>query len=44
MATPVDWHKGEDCMVLLPVVEAEDAKTLFPKGVTVHQVPSGKVS
>ena len=43
MATPVDWHKGEDCMVL-PVVEAEDAKTLFPKGVTVHQVPSGKVS
>lgn len=41
VATPVDWKQGGDCMVV-PSVKSEDAKSLFPKGFTVHDVPSGK--
>jgi len=42
VATPVDWKQGGSCMVV-PSVKQEDVEQLFPKGVTVHQVPSGKV-
>lgn len=42
VATPVDWKQGGSCMVV-PGVKQEDAAGLFPKGVTVHEVPSGKV-
>ncbi|KAI5637010.1 ahpC/TSA family domain-containing protein [Phthorimaea operculella] len=41
VATPVDWKSGDDCMVL-PAVPEEQLGQLFPKGVTVLQVPSGK--
>ncbi|XP_031570487.1 peroxiredoxin-6-like [Actinia tenebrosa] len=41
VATPVDWKSGEDCMVL-PSVSQEDAVKLFPKGVKVKELPSGK--
>jgi len=33
VATPADWVKGKDCVVL-PTVSTEDAKKMFPKGVT----------
>merc|ERR1712029_1321476 len=42
VATPVDWKQGGSCMVV-PGVKQADVNKLFPKGVTVHQVPSGKV-
>ena len=42
VATPVDWRQGGSCMVV-PSVKQEDVAGLFPKGVTVHDVPSGKV-
>ena len=32
---------GERCMVL-PSISEDDAKKLFPAGVEVHEVPSGK--
>jgi len=32
VATPVDWQKGEKCVVL-PTISTEDAKKIFPKGV-----------
>ncbi|PIK57285.1 peroxiredoxin-6, partial [Apostichopus japonicus] len=41
VATPADWKAGGDCMVL-PSVKAEDIPALFPKGVTIKEVPSGK--
>lgn len=41
VATPVDWKKGESCMVL-PSVKDEEFSTLYPNGVEVIQVPSGK--
>lgn len=41
VATPADWKKGGDCMVL-PTVKQEDIAELFPKGVTVREMPSGK--
>lgn len=41
VATPVDWKQGGDCMVL-PTISSEDAKRLFPKGITIKKVPSGK--
>lgn len=41
VATPVDWKKGEWCMVL-PTVKDEDIPTLYPKGVEVTEMPSGK--
>lgn len=34
VATPADWQKGGQCMVL-PTVSTEDAHKLFPKGVQV---------
>ena len=34
-------QKGGDCMVL-PSISKEDAEKLFPKGVRVQEVPSGK--
>jgi 1-Cys peroxiredoxin 6 len=42
VATPVDWKKGGSCMVV-PSVKQADTASLFPLGVTVHEVPSGKV-
>ena len=42
VATPVDWQQGGSCMVV-PGVKQEDTAALFPKGVKVHEVPSGKV-
>lgn len=41
VATPVDWTKGKDC-VLLPSVKDEDAPKLFPKGFKAADLPSGK--
>ena len=41
VATPADWQSGGSCMVV-PSVKAEDVPNLFPKGVTIHDVPSGK--
>jgi len=41
VATPVDWEQGGSCMVV-PGVRQEDTAGLFPKGVKVHAVPSGK--
>eukprot|EP01147_Barroeca_monosierra_P005359 gene5359-7110_t len=41
VATPADWKDGEACMVL-PSVKPEEVDQVFPKGVTVKEVPSGK--
>lgn len=41
VATPANWKQGGDCMVL-PTVKQEDVPKLFPKGVKVCDVPSGK--
>lgn len=41
VATPADWKKGEPCMVV-PQVKPEEIPALFPKGVKVHKLPSGK--
>ncbi|XP_023234227.1 peroxiredoxin-6-like [Centruroides sculpturatus] len=41
VATPVDWKQGEDCMIL-PTVKDDDVPKLFPKGVKVQAVPSGR--
>lgn len=41
VATPVNWKQGDDCMVV-PSVKPEDVEALFPKGVTVKEMPSGK--
>ncbi|EDV27570.1 Peroxiredoxin-6 [Trichoplax sp. H2] len=41
VATPVDWKAGDKCMVI-PSVKAEDIPKLFPKGVEIANVPSGK--
>ncbi|GIX86358.1 peroxiredoxin-6 [Caerostris darwini] len=40
VATPVNWEQGGDCMVL-PTIKQEDVPKLFPKGVTVREMPSG---
>lgn len=40
-ATPANWVTGKDCMVI-PSVSDEEAKTIFPKGVSKVDVPSGK--
>merc|ERR1712002_369134 len=42
VATPVDWKQGGSCMVV-PGVKQSDVASLFPTGVKVHEVPSGKV-
>ncbi|GAB6031460.1 Peroxiredoxin-6 [Chamberlinius hualienensis] len=41
VATPVDWKQGGTCMVV-PSVLPEEIPKLFPKGVTIHDLPSGK--
>jgi len=41
VATPVDWKSGGVCMVL-PTIPADEAEKIFPKGVTVKDLPSGK--
>ena len=41
VATPADWQNGGSCMVV-PSVKPEDVAGLFPQGVTIHDVPSGK--
>lgn len=41
VATPVGWKKGDDCVVL-PTVKPEEYATLYPKGVKVKTMPSGK--
>jgi len=41
VATPVNWKDGQDCMVV-PSVKPEDHENLFPKGVRVQDLPSGK--
>jgi len=41
VATPVNWQKGAECMVL-PSVQDADVGKLFPKGVRIEGVPSGK--
>ena len=41
VATPADWQNGGSCMVV-PSVKSEEISNLFPKGVTIHDVPSGK--
>ena len=43
VATPVDWKQGDSCM-LVPGVKQEDVGMMFPKGVKIHKVPSGKVN
>ncbi|MEI8365264.1 MAG: peroxiredoxin [Parachlamydiaceae bacterium] len=32
VATPVNWVKGEECVILPSVTNPEEIKTLFPKG------------
>merc|ERR1711884_349019 len=41
VATPADWQSGGSCMVV-PSVKPDEVAGLFPKGVTIHDVPSGK--
>ncbi|KAH3794965.1 peroxiredoxin-6-like [Dreissena polymorpha] len=41
VATPANWTSGEKCMVL-PTVKPEEVSSLFPKGVEVRTMPSGK--
>ncbi|KAL0902647.1 hypothetical protein ABMA27_000471 [Loxostege sticticalis] len=41
VATPVDWKMGDDCMVL-PTVPEDQLQKVFPQGVTVVPLPSGK--
>nr|CAD7416453.1 unnamed protein product [Timema poppensis] len=41
VATPADWKRGGDCMVL-PNLSEKEATSLFPKGFSVTNLPSGK--
>jgi 1-Cys peroxiredoxin 6 len=41
VATPADWKKGDQCMVI-PSVSDEEANKLFKKGFEKREVPSGK--
>uniref|UniRef100_A0A6M2DLZ8 1-Cys peroxiredoxin n=1 Tax=Xenopsylla cheopis TaxID=163159 RepID=A0A6M2DLZ8_XENCH len=41
VATPADWKAGQECMIL-PNVKQEDIPTLFPGGMSMYNVPSGK--
>ncbi|NP_001191508.1 glutathione peroxidase [Aplysia californica] len=40
VATPVDWEKGQKCMVL-PTIPMDEARKLFPN-MEVRDVPSGE--
>ena len=40
-SVPCCSQAGDKCMVL-PSISEDDAKKLFPAGVEVHEVPSGK--
>ena len=42
VATPVNWVDGGEAMVL-PSVKAEELSTVFPNGVRVEEVPSGRM-
>ncbi|XP_050360912.1 peroxiredoxin-6 [Nymphalis io] len=41
VATPADWKMGDDCMVL-PTVPEDQVAEMFPQGITVVRLPSGK--
>ncbi|XP_043191169.1 peroxiredoxin-6-like [Amphibalanus amphitrite] len=41
VVTPEQWQVGEKCFVV-PFLSMEEAKDMFPAGVQVHPVPSGK--
>lgn len=41
VATPVNWQKGDEAMVV-PSVKPEDEAKYFPNGVRKDAVPSGK--
>jgi 1-Cys peroxiredoxin 6 len=41
LATPVNWHAGEKCVVL-PTIPQDVAEQKFPSGVDVINLPSGK--
>ncbi|XP_026314158.1 peroxiredoxin-6 [Hyposmocoma kahamanoa] len=41
VATPADWKMGGECMVL-PTVPDDKLTSVFPQGVTVVPLPSGK--
>lgn len=41
VATPADW-KVNDPVMVLPTVKDEDLSALFPKGVEVTEMPSGR--
>uniref|UniRef100_U5ET43 1-Cys peroxiredoxin n=1 Tax=Corethrella appendiculata TaxID=1370023 RepID=U5ET43_9DIPT len=41
VATPADWKHGSYCMVL-PTIKDEDIPKLFPDGIEIVNVPSGK--
>lgn len=41
VATPCDWKRGAECMVL-PYIKEEALPDMFPKGVVKTKVPSGK--
>jgi len=41
VATPANWQPGGDVMVV-PSVPSAEVDALFPEGVLMHQVPSGK--
>lgn len=41
VATPADWKQNDSVMVL-PTIKDEDIPALFPKGVEVTEMPSGK--
>ncbi len=32
VATPVNWKKGDECVILPSITDKEEIKTLFPKG------------
>ncbi len=36
VATPADWRKGDD-VIIVPSVSNEEAKGLFPQGWTEHK-------
>jgi len=41
VATPADWKNGDNCMVI-PQVKPDEIPKLFPKGVKICDVPSGR--